>query len=175
MTDYTLRPAPDEFAPFYAGYISRVPEGGLVDLMRRVGDDTSRLLSQVDESRTGHAYATGKWTIREVAGHLCDAERIFGYRALRFARGDQAELQGFDENTYVPAGEFEKRTLASVVQELGAVRRATIELFGNLPADAWTRRGTANGNSISVRAIATVIVGHELHHRGILQERYGVK
>jgi hypothetical protein len=112
--------------------------------------------------------------VREVVGHLCDAERIFAYRLLRIARGDETPLAGFDENTYVPAGSFESRELNALIKEWMATRDSTIALVRGLPADAWTRRGTANGKNVSAAALAYIILGHVEHHLGILRDRYGV-
>jgi len=170
----TSRPGPDEYAPFYAGYVARVPAGGLVELLARQVVDTRRLLDGLSSTEAEYAYAPGKWTIKEVVGHVADGERVFAYRALRFARGDATELPGFDENRYVPAGRFGDRSLGDLLDELGAVRDATVRLLAGLPAEAWERRGVASGSEVSVRALACVIAGHELHHRSILEERYGV-
>lgn len=168
----TARPAAGEYAPFYAGYVARVPDGDIVATLRAQAEDTVRLLERVGEAGAGCAYAPGKWTIREVVGHLCDGERIFGARALRFARGDPSPLPGFDEKAYVPAGEFEARTLASLIIELRAIRAATVALFDGLPDAAWMRTGTANETPVSVRALAWITAGHERHHRLLLEERY---
>jgi hypothetical protein len=172
VADYEDRPGPDEFGAFYAGYVARVPKGGIVDLLARQVEDTCRLLEGLPESRAEHAYAPGKWTIKEVVGHLADSERVFSYRALRFARGDGAELPGFDEKLYVPAGQFGARSLGSLLDELRAVRRSTVRLLASLPAEAWLRSGVASGHPVSVRALACITAGHELHHRAILEERY---
>jgi hypothetical protein len=109
-----------------------------------------------------------------VLGHIADGERVFAYRALRFARGDETPLPGFDENAWVPAGAFDTRSVASLVDELGAVRRASVTFLRSLDEAAWSARGTANGHVMSVRALAAVICGHELHHVALLRERYGV-
>ena len=173
MPDYTIAPGPDEYATHHAPYVSLVPEGGIVAQLERQAADFSRLLESIPEARGDHAYAPGKWTIKEVVGHICDAERVFVYRALRFARGDATPLAPFDEDAYVPPAEFGARTLADLGREFHAVRNATIALFRGLPAEAWTRRGMASGHEISVRALAWIIAGHELHHRKLLIERYG--
>lgn len=174
MPDYDTRPAPDEYAPFYANYIALVPEGGVIAQLERQATEFARLLESIPEDRADHAYAPGKWTIKEVVGHLTDAERVFAYRALRFARGDATPLAPFDEDAYVPAAAFGARTLADLSQEFQAVRNATVALFRGLPTEAWTRRGIASGHEVSVRALAWIAAGHELHHRKVLIERYGV-
>jgi uncharacterized damage-inducible protein DinB len=136
--------------------------------------ETQRLLAGVSDAKALHRYAPGKWSVKEVVGHVMDTERVFCYRALRFARADDKPLQGFDENAWVPAGRFDSRSLADLAGELDAVRRATIPLLRGLDTEALARRGTANNNPISVRALAWIIAGHERHHVGILHERYGI-
>ena len=168
------RPAAGEFIPYYGTYISRVPAGNLTAILTAQRAATQRLLTPLDDARALHRYAPGKWSVKDVVGHLADAERVFSYRALRFARGDAAPLAGFDENTYVPAGGFDRRPFASILEEFSAVRGATIALFGSLDEQAWTRQGTANAAAISVRALGWIIAGHEIHHVAILRERYGV-
>jgi hypothetical protein len=174
MSDRTTRPGADEYAPFYANYIAGLDDGDVIAHMRAEGEATRALLSSAGDDRADHAYAPGKWTVREVAGHLCDAERVMAYRALRFARGDRTELAGFDENAYVPESGHATRSLDNLVAELAAIREASIALFDNLPDVAWTRTGVANGNGVSVRALAWIIAGHDRHHRGILESRYGL-
>ena len=169
------RPGVDEFAPYYARYIDLVPEDPIKMRLSAQQRDFSALLKSLDESIGEHAYAPGKWTVNEVVGHLSDTERVFAHRALRFARGDATELPGFDENLYVPAGRFGDRSLQSLADEWMTVRNATLALFAALPDDAWLRRGTANGQPVSVRGLAWIIAGHELHHRTLLHERYGIE
>ena len=168
------RPAADEFLPYYARYIDLVPEGNLVDLLAEQQPDTLRMLRRVDDERGLYAYAADKWTIKEVIGHLSDAERVFSYRALRFARGDAQPVAGFDENAYVPAGRFNDRPIKDLIDEFQAIRAATIHVFRYLSEDELARRGIANGNPISVRALGYVIAGHERHHAKLLRERYGL-
>ena len=166
------RPETSEYEPYYEAYVSRVPKGDLLAILEDQRRDTQRLLASVSEARALYRYAAGKWSVKEVVGHVTDAERVFGYRAMRFARGDETPLAGFDENAYAPAGRFDARPLASLAAEFDAVRRATIALFGGFEPSVFARRGTANGHGISVRALAYVIAGHELHHIAILRERY---
>ena len=168
------RPADTEYAEWYAGYVAGVPEGDIVTLLREHGTLLGAELSAVPEARGGHRYAEGKWSIREVVGHLIDAERIFTYRAVRAARGDRTPMPGFDENAYVAAAASDHRTMADLLAELRAVRESSVALFASLPADAWTRQGLANGAEISVRALAFITLGHSLHHLRVLRERYGV-
>ena len=169
---YEQKPAEGEYNPYYERYIARVPEGDIVAILATQIEDSLAMFRELTEEQALHAYAPGKWTIKEVIGHLADTERIMSYRALRFARNDTTPVPGFDENSYVPAARSNQRPLASLVAEFAAVRRATVALLAGLPADGWTRRGAANQHEISVRALAQVIAGHELHHRGIIAERY---
>jgi len=173
-TSLRSRPDTTEYAPFFHGYISGVPEGDVLTLLRTSGREIVDTLASVPEARGGFRYADGKWSIREVIGHLTDAERIFSYRALRIARGDVTPLQPFDENAYVPNAGSEARTVADLVAEFTVARESTALLFESLPADAWVRRGIVSGKEISVRAIAYIMVGHPLHHLRILRERYQV-
>ena len=132
-------------------------------------------LATVPEAKAGYRYAEGKWSIREVVGHLCDAERIFAYRLLRFSRGDAAPLAGFDENTYVERSNFDRRTLAALVADLRTVRQDTISLVEGLDPATWQNRGTASESVMSVRALVYVIAGHQQHHLNVLRERYLAK
>jgi len=166
------RPAAVEYAPYYGKYIDKVPEGDLLRTLEGQARETQALLAGLSEARALHRYAPGKWSIKEVIGHVSDAERVFSYRALRFARADATVLPGFDENAWVPAGNFDGRSLKELAAELDAVRRSTIALFRGLDAAALARRGTASDNAVSVRAIAWIIAGHERHHVGLLHERY---
>jgi hypothetical protein len=166
------RPAATEYAAFYAGYIAGVPDGDLLQILSAQRHETAELLERLPEERGNYAYAPGKWALKEVVGHIADAERVFSYRALRFARGDETELAGFDENKWVPQSGATARTLSDLAGELGQVRGATLSLLAHLPADVVMRRGTANGNPVTVRAIAWIIAGHERHHLRILRERY---
>ncbi len=173
MTTATIpRPDATEYAPFYGTYVGRVPDGDLLELLERQRRETQNLLAGLSDTQALHRYAPGKWSIKEVVGHLMDSERVFCYRALRFARADEKPLQGFDEKAWVPAGSFDARPLADLAAELDAVRRATIALFRGFDAAALARKGTANNNEVTVRALAWIVAGHERHHVAILRERY---
>jgi hypothetical protein len=172
MSARTERPGSDEYLPYYDRYIQLVPDGDIFNILRDQHGDTRELLRRVPAALVDFAYAPGKWTIKEVVGHVIDAERIFAYRALRFARADATPLAGFDENAYVPAGSFGERALGQLAEEFSTVRAATLALFNGLPEAAWTRGGDANGARVTVRALALIIAGHELHHRRLLEERY---
>ena len=169
------RPGANEYNPYYATYISKVGgDDALPALESQIGQ-TLALLGTVDESRALHRYGEGKWSIKEVVGHLTDAERVFGYRALRFGRADFTPLPGFDENAYVPAARFDAQSYRELVAAYGRVRAASVDLFRSLDSEALARVGEASGKPISVRALAWIIAGHELHHVALLRERYGVK
>ncbi|MEO8636778.1 MAG: DinB family protein [Gemmatimonadales bacterium] len=167
-----IRPAADEFASSYGQYISQVPGDDALPVLIASRAKTAALLAGIPATRAGYRYAEGKWTVREVIGHLADAERIFSYRMLRIARGDATPLAGFDENRYVPEGRFEERPLAEIAAELAAVRDATLALARGLDAGRLVRRGVASGKPVSARALAWIIAGHELHHLRVLGEKY---
>ncbi len=166
------RPDPSEYASFYAGYIGRVPEGDLLRTLEAQPGEYARTLGGLPEARGNFAYAPGKWTIKEVVGHVIDAERVFSYRALRIGRGDTTPLPGFDEKAWVPLSGANDRTVADLLGEFRAVRTATLALLRHLPPDSVKRRGFASDNEVSVRALAWIITGHAIHHLGILRERY---
>jgi hypothetical protein len=168
------RPAAAEYDPYYGRYIDKVPEGDLLRTLEAQARETQALLAGLSDAKALHRYAPGKWSIKEVIGHVADTERVYSYRALRFARADATALPGFDENAWVPAGNFDARPVADLAAELDAVRRATLALFRGLDAAALARRGTANDAAVSVRAIAWIIAGHERHHVALLHERYKV-
>lgn len=172
MTFLDVRPTSGEYAPYYARYIDLVPEGSVVETLRRQIAGTSAMLKGLPVEKAGHRYAPGKWSVKEVVGHLADAERVFAYRALRFARNDATPLPGFDENAYAASASYDARLLADVLAEFVAVRAATAALFTTFDETAFGRQGIANGVPVSVRALAWIIAGHELHHRAILRDRY---
>lgn len=166
------RPDATEHPAYFAKYIELVPEGDVLATLEAQRDELARTFGTIPEARGDFAYAPGKWTIKELLCHVIDAERVFAYRAMRFARGDQTPLPGFDENVWAPASGANDRTLADLVEELMAVRGATLALFRHLPADSAGRRGVASGKDVSVRALAYVIAGHPAHHLRVLRERY---
>jgi hypothetical protein len=168
-------PTPTEYAPFYAGYISRVTETDPLAVLTAQVDEISRLFASVSKEREGYRYAPGKWSIREMVGHLADCERIMSYRALAIARGDQASLPGFDEDAYAVQAGSDAFALPDLTADLLSARQSSLHFFRNLPEDAWLRVGTANGNPVSVRALAYVLGGHLRHHFGVLKERYGLE
>ncbi len=165
------RPAASEYAPYYGNYISKVADNDVLAVLESQAREIDSLLRSIPESQATVLHAPYTWTIKQVVGHLIDAERIFTYRALRFARGDSQPLPGFDENAYVPVAKFERLPLTDLAQEFAAVRRATILMFRHLPEDSWTRLGTASGSPMSVRAAAFTIAGHVNHHAAIVRKR----
>jgi uncharacterized damage-inducible protein DinB len=166
------KPEANEYASYYEKYVSLVAEADVVETLKRQLDDTLALLRVVPEERGGDAYEPGKWSIKQVVGHIIDAERIFAYRALAIARGERQPLPGMEQDEYMAAANFDARTLADLIDEFGHVRRANLHMFRALDADAWTRRGVASDNEVTVRALAHIIAGHESHHVLILRERY---
>jgi hypothetical protein len=165
-------PEPNEYAPYYGRYITLVSEANNLASLEAQRLETTALLSAHNESDGDFRYAPGKWSVKELCGHLSDTERIFAYRALRIARADRTPLEGFEQDDYVRNGPFDRCRLADLVEDLARVRQATLSLFRRLDEAAWSRRGVANNHEVSVRAIAYIIAGHELHHRRILEERY---
>ena len=167
------RPRPGEYAAYAEADIAAVPGDDALDALRQARTETLALLGPVTERQAGGlSCAPGKWTLKEVVGHLIDDERIFGYRALCIARADAREQAGFDQDAYVAPAGFEQRTLADLLDEYQAVREATIRFFAGLPAGGWERRGRVNGYEASVRGLAFHIVAHELHHLRVLRTRY---
>ncbi|HTO91931.1 MAG TPA: DinB family protein [Candidatus Sulfotelmatobacter sp.] len=166
------RPVAGEFAPYYGRYIERITTDDALPVLESQIEETHRALRALTDKRALHRYATGKWSVKEVVQHLTDAERVFTYRALRFARNDSAELPGFDENLWAPASFADRRPIEELADEYRAVRAATVALYRSFEPDWLVRRGVASGHVMSVRALAWVCAGHENHHREILRERY---
>ncbi|MGH9503092.1 MAG: DinB family protein [Terriglobales bacterium] len=165
------RPETNEHAPYYGKYVSLVPEGDILVTLERQAPETVALLSR-PEADGDLRYAPGKWSVNESLGHMVDSERVFSYRALRIARNDKTPLAGFEQDDYVKYGAFDQRSLAGLVEEFAAVRKATLLLFRGLDEAAWARRGVASDNEVTVRALAYIIAGHELHHRRLFQQKY---
>jgi len=165
-------PDPSEYAPYYGKYITLVGGNDVVAALEDQPRQTLALLSTLNEEQGDYRYAPDKWSIKEMLGHVIDAERVFSYRALRFARNDRTPLASFEQDDYVRSGDFGDRRLADLIEEFVCVRRATVWLFRTLSPEAWMRRGIASDNQVSVRAVAYIVAGHELHHRRVLQEKY---
>lgn len=166
------RPQSHEYGEFYSRYIAAVPDGDVLELMYGQGRELARLLDGLTEEQSLFRYAPGKWSVKEIAGHLADGERVFAYRALRIGRGDTTPLPGFEQDDYVAKTDFDALPMRQLVTELTATRAATISLFRTFSADALSRMGTASGFPVSVRALAWMIAGHERHHMNVLRERY---
>jgi hypothetical protein len=173
VTDFKIsRPAESEHQPFYKRYIDLVPEGDVLDIMARQNLVSLALLRGLSEGQGAYRYAPGKWSIKELVAHVSDAERLFSDRALRFARADATPLPGFEEDDYVRNGGFDNFTLADLTDGFENVRRSTLSLFKLMSSEAMTRKGRANNAEITVRALAYVIAGHEMHHMNVLRSRY---
>jgi hypothetical protein len=168
------RPGETEYAPFYAGYVALVPEAGILEALEGQVDEVLALAGRVPAEKELHRYAEGKWSLRQVMGHLVDAERVFGYRAFCFSRGEKAALPSFDENAYVAAARSDASPLRELAEEFALVRRSNLVVLRRLEAGEWARAGTASGHSVTVRALAWIMAGHPRHHLKIVRERYGV-
>lgn len=166
------RPQPGEYAPYYDRYVSLVPGQDILATLDNQRRQTVLLLSCRTDAEGDFRYAPGKWSAKEVLGHVCDTERVFAYRALRIARADATPMEGFEQDDYVRNGPFGQRPLSDLIEDYIAVRRSTISLLRMLDETAWSRRGVANKNEITVRALAYIIAGHELYHRRMLDEKY---
>ena len=166
------KPESGEYAEFYANYISKVPGTDVLGVLEAQRLQMLHLFAGRSERDGSFRYAPGKWTVKEVLGHITDTERIFTYRALRIGRGDITPLPGYEQDDFVKNGGFAARTLADLVEEFGAVRSASIMLFRSFGEEAWSRRGVANQKEVTVRALAFITAGHQIHHRMILEERY---
>lgn len=166
------RPVAHEFAPFYAGYIAKVPDGNLLATLEQGTGELSAYITSISEARRSYRYAEGKWSIADTLLHIIDTERVMSYRLLRIARGDTTELPGFEQDDFVAAAKADHRTLLSLAAEFTGVRSSTMQLLRNLPDDVWDRLGRASGNGVSARALAWIIAGHAAHHLAILKERY---
>ena len=168
----SIRPESDEHLAYYATYIDRVRDGDIVETLEQDTPETLEFLRSIPESRFGYRYAPGKWSVKQIVGHLADGERVFQYRAWRFSRGDTTPVPGFDENLYVDNAPFDDVSMPDLIGEFESLRRASIHLFSSMTEEMFARRGVANGSEISVRAIAFIIAGHVTHHMGVLRDRY---
>lgn len=166
------RPEKEEYAEFYAGYIALVEETDIVAALQNQTTDLRSLLGGISAEKENYRYAEGKWSIREMLGHIIDGERVFSYRALRISRGDETALAGFEQNSYVANSNFANLKLADALEEFSLLRQSNVLLFKNLTDEMWNRVGTASEAKISVRALAFIMVGHIRHHANILRSRY---
>lgn len=172
--DLTTRPASDEYGEFHAGYIAAVPDGDIRETLTEASRTLRDFYGRIAEAKADHAYAPGKWTVRELVAHVADSERIFACRALRFGRGDATPLPGFDQEVLAPNANALTRPWSELLDDLFTVRQSTLNLFRSFRPVDWERRGEASGTIVTVRAQAWILVGHELHHRKVLRERYGL-
>jgi hypothetical protein len=169
---HIARPDPSEYVPYFGRYVELVPDGDILALLERQIGETAALLAGLTEEQANARYAVGKWSIKEVIGHVADTERIFVYRALRFSRDDHTPLPGFEQDDFVAGGNAHRQPLTALLTELESVRAATLTFFRSLDADMLLRRGTAENNAISVRAIPFILAGHERHHVTVIEDRY---
>ena len=168
------RPAAGEYGPSHAGYVALVEEDDILSALEQQSSEMQKVLASLDETKAASRYAEGKWSVKEVIGHIIDAERVFGYRALAVARGETQPLPGFDEKQYVDKASFSDWKLGDLAELYALTRRANIVFFKNLREEVWDWRGTASNAPVSVRGLAYIIVGHERHHLNVLRERYGI-
>lgn len=166
------RPEKTEYDAYYEKYVSLVDETDILTALENQSSELQNLLDGISEEKSFHAYDKGKWTIKELVGHLIDGERIFAYRALRIGRADLTPLEGFEQDGYIENANFNERTLADLSEEFLLLRRADNLFFKNLDDAAWLRVGTASDAPVSVRALAYIMVGHVRHHANILRTRY---
>jgi uncharacterized damage-inducible protein DinB len=166
------RPDKTEYAPYFERYISKVPDGDINELIFRQLTEFGSQIGTFSEELAAFRYAEGKWSVKEVVGHITDCERIFGYRALAIAREDKTPLPSFDQDAYVEKGRFDTRTMTDIAVEFTTLRQSMIRLFGSFDERAWNRRGSAGDNDVTVRAIGWILVGHMNHHREVLKDRY---
>jgi hypothetical protein len=166
------KPAAGEHNPYYSKYVDLVPDGDIIGTLASQINGTLDTLRKIPEADSLKRYAPGKWSIRESLGHVNDTERIFAYRALRIARGDQTPLAGFEQDDYIAPGRFDSRPWSSLIDEFAAIRASSLALFRGFDEDAWRRQGTASNNPVTVRALAYIIAGHERHHMNVLHEKY---
>ena len=170
----TARPQENEFAQFYAGYVALVPEDDILKVLDEQVTVFRAIAASVPADKETWAYAPGKWTVRQVFGHIADGERVFGHRAFCIARGDQQSMPGFDEQAYMAESGCHACPLSELVDELAALRAVNLMFLRKLPPEAWRRMGSANGTPVSVTALAYMLAGHARHHLGVLHERYGL-
>lgn len=172
MFDYADRPSNTEYSPYYKPYIDLVQTKNLIGSLKETNRQSLHLLKQLPPEKQDYRYQTGKWCVKEIVAHLIDAERVFAYRALRFARNDQTELAGYDHNMYIWSSKAILRDFYPMLEEFCLLRQSTIALFRSFDADMLSRQGVANGYTITVNALGFVIAGHEMHHMNVIRQRY---
>ena len=172
QTEHPMEQTPSTISDYHQHYINLVKTDDIMQELKRQGDEFTNYLSKLDEQKGNYAYAKGKWTIKEIAGHLADSERVFAYRALRFARNDKTALPGFEQDDYVAATNFNNRTLADLIEELHLIRASNLALFKTFTKEELERTGIASNNFYTVNSLLFVIAGHEKHHFNVLKEKY---
>lgn len=166
------RPEKSEYAEFYSGYVDSVPESDVLSVLRKQTDEVSSVFVGIAEDRGYYAYEDGKWTLKQLLGHMIDGERVFGYRLHRFSHGDPTPLSGFDQDVFVTNGRSNMRSIGDLLDEFITQRRSNLALIASLRDEDWDLRGTASGAEITVRALAYILAGHVRHHLRIINERY---
>ena len=166
------RPESREYDPYYDKYIALVPERDIVPVLESQPTELQDIFTAMPEEKGLYAYADGKWTIKQVLGHLIDGERMFAYRVFRISRGDKTPIEGFEQDGYIENAHSNDRSFPELLEEFNLLRRANVLFFKNLTDEDWTRIGTANNIEISVRALAFIMAGHIRHHIDVLKTRY---
>ena len=169
-----MRPSEKDYAPYYKGYISQIKGDDILNILEEQLNTATKIFSSIPEEKGSHAYAEGKWSVKEVMGHMIDTERIFAYRALCIARGEKESLPGMEQDDYVKEAGFNKRSLKDLANEFTFVRKSNLALFNSFSEKELNKRGIASNNEVTVRAILFIIAGHGMHHIKILKEKYGV-
>ena len=169
------RPAATEYPAYAQRYVELVPEEDIIAGLEKQGRETALLLRALTEEKAKWRYAPDKWSIKTLVRHVTDAERVFGYRALAIARGDQQSLPGFEQNDYAEAADADQQRMRDLADEYESVRRSTVAFYRGLTTEAWKRSGTANNSPTSVRGLAYTTLGHERHHLKVLREKYDVR
>ena len=172
MPSTATRPAQTEYLPYYSRYIELVTGNDVLAALKTQLRETLAFLACISSEETVHRYAPGKWSVSEVLGHMIDTERIMAYRALRIARGDQTPLPGFEQDDYVRGADFDNIRWSALVEQFDLQRHSNIAMFASFSDEAWARSGTASGATVTVRALAWIIAGHELHHRSVIEQKY---
>ncbi len=166
------RPKPEEYAPYFETYISKVPDGDILEILENQCGEMLDMLEAISEDKQLSTYAPGKWTVKEALGHLIDTERVFAYRLMRIARNDQTPLPGFEQDDFVKYADSNNREWEDLLEDYESVRMATLSLVRQMKGDCWDRKGNASGKDLTVRAAAYIIAGHERHHLQIFREKY---
>ncbi|MFI5157273.1 MAG: DinB family protein [Sphingobacteriales bacterium] len=166
------KPQPGEYAPYAEGYIAKVPDGPVIEILAYLKQSTYNFFSRITTEQADYAYAEGKWTLKQVLGHMIDTERVFSFRALCFSRGDKNALPGFDQEEYVAASTFDTRTIQDLANEFKTLREANIYLYNSLTEEQSLKMGVASNHPVSVRALVYMTAGHEIYHLDLIKERY---